>query len=334
MVPHKKLVIITDAWYPQVNGVVTTYSNLIQHIDNDVYDVEIIEPSQFSNINWPFYKEIKLSFCSVNKMKNIIKSLGQVWRFHIATEGPLGLCAKLALEDMKYKYTTAYHTKFPEYLESSYFIPKRFTQKYINWFHSKSRIVFVPSQSVADENPHWNTEILGKGFDKSYFKPRDYDTDWAKSDEKVLLYVGRVSKEKNIEDFCKLYLPHTKKVVVGNGPHKKALKKKYPDVQFVGYKFGSDLSYYYRSADVFVFPSRTDTFGIVILEAMACGTPVAAYPVTGCIDQIVNGVNGFTGFSLSNSVLKCFSLNRNTVTSSVTNYSWAKAANEFLRAIT
>jgi len=344
MVIKKRIVIISDAWYPQVNGVVITYTNIIQNIDHEIYDVELIEPSQFKTVRFPFYKEIELSICTKNRMKTILKSMEPVHRFHIATEGPLGVAAKRALDEMGIRYTTAYHTKFPEYLKTNWGFPLSISNAFFNWFHRKSRIVMVPSASVAKEKAHWNVQVSGKGYDEHFvfgkkLGPSDgllfWNDNWLNrfdytDQDKILLYVGRVSKEKGIEDFCKLHIPHTKKVVVGNGPDKKRLKKKYPDVEFVGYQFGKNLASYYRQADVFVFPSRTDTFGIVVLEAMACGTPVAAYPVTGPIDQIVNGVNGYTSQSLSNAVMKCFAISRETVYNSVKNISWKKSAEQFI----
>jgi glycosyltransferase involved in cell wall biosynthesis len=327
----KKIVIFTDAWYPQVNGVVTTYSNLVQHIDHNLYDVDVVEPSMFSTFNIPFYKEIQLSWCTQNRMREIIKDLGVVYRYHIATEGPIGYAAKTVLDSMGIGYTTAYHTKFPEYLERMMLIPHKLTKRYIDHFHKKSRFVFVPSKSVAEENSHWNTKIIGKGVGEQ-FTPRQNEKLYNK-DSKVLLYVGRVSSEKNVEDFCRIYIPGTHKIVVGNGPDKKRLKRKYPDVNFVGYKFGHELAQFYRSADVFIFPSKTDTFGNVILEAMACGTPVAAYDVTGPRDQITNGLNGYMGMSLTNAVNKCFALDRNKVYNSVTHLTWKNAANNFIEDI-
>lgn len=337
MVKKIKILIVTDAWYPQVNGVVTTYSNVIQNIDHSRYDVELIEPSQFKTIKLPFYKEIGLALVTRRQMRrkileNISGPIGdQEFRVHIATEGPLGYQARRVLEDLGIRYTTAYHTKFPEFIQKIAGIPTRFTRWYFDWFHKNSKFVLVQSHSVANEHPTWNTRIWGRGYDDNFFPSGANRYDLGARGKKVLLYVGRVSKEKSIEDFCSMKLPNTEKVVVGNGPLKSRLEKKYPDVKFVGYKFGSDLAEYYRSADVFVFPSRTDTFGIVILEAMACGTPVAAYPVTGPIDQIVNGVNGYTSQSLSNAVLKCFAIDRSDVYNSVKDISWEKTAHKFVK---
>jgi glycosyltransferase involved in cell wall biosynthesis len=335
----KKLVIITDAWYPQVNGVVTTYTNLIQNIDHDLYDVDVIEPSQFKTIPIPFYKEINLSIVTKKQMLHKIKeSIGnsEIFRIHIATEGPLGLQAKRVLDEARIRYSTAYHTKFPEFLNSMFKIPVKFTKWYFDWFHKDSKFVLVPSKSVVLENPKWKTKVMGRGYGKEFKfnvnrkQKLELDIDF---EEKKLLYVGRVSKEKSVEEFCKINIPHVKKCVIGNGPQKKYLKKRYPDVEFLGYKFGKELARGYSCADVFVFPSKTDTFGIVILEAMACGTPVASYDVTGPRDQIINGVNGYMSSSLTNAVIKCFNLDREKVYNSVKHISWKKTAEEFIRYI-
>jgi glycosyltransferase involved in cell wall biosynthesis len=329
----KKIIIITDAWYPQVNGVVTTYTNIIRNIDHDIYDVEVIEPSQFKTFRMPFYKEINLSIVTKKQILNKLKlAIGdsEVFRIHIATEGPLGLQAKRVLDSIRMRYTTAYHTKFPEFIQSMFKIPTKFTRWYFDWFHKNSKLILVPSNSVAKENPHWKTKVWGRGYDTSF---KFYDACDIVREEKVLLFVGRVSKEKNIEEFCKINIPNIKKIVVGNGPEKKKLSKKYPDVKFAGYKFGTELAEYYKNADVFVFPSKTDTYGIVILEAMACGTPVAAYDVTGPRDQIINGVNGYMSGSLTNAVIKCFNLSRVKVYNTVKDISWKNTAEKFTRII-
>ena len=337
MVKKTKILIVTDAWYPQVNGVVTTYSNVIQNIDHNLYDVELIEPSQFKTIKLPFYKEIGLALLTRKQMRRKILEYvpgpvgDEKFAIHIATEGPLGYQARRVLEDLGIRYTTAYHTKFPEFMQKIAGIPTKFTRWYFDWFHKDSKFVLVQSDSVANENPTWNTRIWGRGYDSNFFPTLQSRNDLGKHGKKVLLYVGRVSKEKSIEDFCSMRFPNTEKVVVGNGPLRKKLERKYPDVKFVGYKFGSDLADYYRSADVFVFPSKTDTYGIVIMEAMACGTPVAAYPVTGPKDQIINGVNGYTSQSLSNAVLKCFALDRKKVYDTVKDVSWEKTARKFIK---
>ena len=323
-----KIVIVTDAWEPQVNGVVTTYKNIIKNIDSN-YEVEIIHPGLFKNLALPFYKGIQVAFCSKKKMREMfLRHSGEV-KYHIATEGPLGLTARNVLVEAGIQYTSAYHTKFPEFIKAMYGIPVSFTKWYFDWFHKKSRYVMCSSASSAKENPSWNTVVLGKGYD-SHFKFNEK----VKNDTKTLLYVGRVSKEKNIEDFCKLpdqnYRYNYKKIVVGDGPDRKRLQKKYPHVSFVGYKFGEELAWYYKHSDVFVFPSKADTYGIVILEAMACGTPVAAYPVTGPIDQIIQGKNGSMSHHLHIAVQQCCLIDRKEVYQSVQNISWKNSATDFI----
>jgi glycosyltransferase involved in cell wall biosynthesis len=330
-----KIILITDAWDPQVNGVVTTYKNIIENLPADVI-VDVIHPGLFKGFNFPFYKEIKISFCSFGRMWDILYTYtlnankqGYNVYYHIATEGLLGLCAKRVLDKQSKTYTTAYHTKFPEFIEQMYKVPVKFTKWYFDWFHKKSKFVFCSSESNAKENCHWNSVVLDKGYSNIFkFKKQ------SPSFEKILLYVGRVSKEKNLEEFCKIDILHTRKVIVGQGPALKNLKEKYPEVEFVGYKFGEDLVNYYQTADVFVFPSKVDTFGNVILEAMACGTPVAGYPVTGPIDQIQNGVNGYFNDDLEFAAEMCLNLDRKEVYNTVKHKSWQKSAQTFIDYIT
>lgn len=337
-----KVILITDAWEPQVSGVVTTYKNIIANL-SDWMTVDVIHPGLFNSFKVPFYKEIPFSLCSYAKMFKMIEErdvhwhmLGYDTKYHIATEGILGLQAKRVLEKLGIKYTTAYHTKFPEFFKEMFGIPVMFTRWYFNWFHKNAKYVMCSSASNAKENSKWNSVVLGKGFDYHFRFSDKY-----RDNKVVLLYAGRVSKEKNLDAFCELDVSECVaptveviKVVVGDGPYKKKLQKKYPNIKFVGYKFGPELAQYYQSADVFVFPSKVDTFGIVILESMACGTPVAAYPVTGPIDQIQNGINGFVDEDLSTAV--CFALNidRGTVHMSVRYTNWKKSADEFLKYVT
>jgi glycosyltransferase involved in cell wall biosynthesis len=323
----KKIVLITDAWHPQINGVVTTYKNIIQNLPDDV-SIEIIHPGLFRTISVPGYKEIKLSLCSKKSMhKHLIQHPDAY--YHIATEGPLGLQAKRVLDKLKKKYTTAYHTKFPEMVQAIYKIPSGIIRTYLNWFHKKSKFVICNSRRSAEENKFKSYRVLGKGYDTHF-----QFADKTKNSTKVLLYVGRVSKEKNIEDFCNLKIKNTTKIVVGGGPHLEYLKDKFPLVNFVGYKTGKELAQYYKEADVTVFPSKTDTFGIVVLESMACGTPVAAYNVTGPIDQIINGFNGYCENNLELAVRRCFIVSRQTTYDSVKNISWEKTAIDFVKHIT
>jgi glycosyltransferase involved in cell wall biosynthesis len=330
-----KIIIITDAWTPQVNGVVTTYTNIINNLSENV-TVDVIQPSMFSNIDCPLYKDIKLPWCTDSMMRHILDTRTYSYNmqgydvyYHIATEGILGFKAKRVLDSCNKKYTTAYHTKFPEFFNEMYGIPVSWTKWYFDWFHSKSKVVMCSSQSNATENSHWNTVVLDKGYDnvyKFYNKPNKV--------HKTLLYVGRVSKEKNIEDFCNLDIHNASKIVVGDGPYLNTLKKRYPDIEFVGYKFGVELAGYYQHSDVLVFPSKVDTYGIVMLEAMACGTPCVGYNVTGPADQIKNGINGFVDEDLELAVEMCFDIDRTAVYNSVKNKSWKNSSEQFVKYVT
>jgi len=325
----KKIVLITDAWKPQVNGVVTTYTQIMKNLPDDIF-LDIIHPNMFRTFKIPGYKEIEIAICSYNRMRTILLDTVTFTEtyYHIATEGPLGWLAKRVLDNNNIAYTTAYHTKFPEFLSELYGIPAKFTKVYFDWFHKKSKTVFVPSNSVKKENPQWNATVLDRGYDDVF-----HPTERVKNNIPVLLYVGRVSLEKNIDAFCDINIGECKKIVVGDGPDRKRLESKYKDVEFVGYKFASDLASYYNMADVTVFPSVTDTFGVVILESMACGTPVAAYQVTGPVDQIVNGVNGYMSNDLEDSVMQCLNISRETTRSSVENKNWKLVANQFVNYI-
>ena len=330
-----KIILITDAWHPQVNGVVTTYTNIINNLPVDV-TVDIIEPSLFNGFNFPLYKNIKIPYCSQNKMKKILyekkvyyNNQGYDVRYHISTEGVLGYHARCILHKENIPYTTAYHTKFPEFLEIMYNIPVRYTSWYFDWFHKNSKYVLCSSYSNSIEHSDWNSVVLDKGYDSVYtFNNKKPST------HKTLLYVGRVSKEKNIDEFCELDILHTNKIVVGDGPYRKTLEKKYTDVEFVGYKFGVELAEYYRNSDVLVFPSTVDTYGIVMLEAMACGTPCAGYNVTGPKDQIKNGINGYTDTDLELAVEMALEVDRYSTYNSVKDKNWVHSANQFVGYIT
>jgi glycosyltransferase involved in cell wall biosynthesis len=335
LVATTTIILVTDAWHPQVNGVVTTYKNIISNIQPDIH-IEVIHPELFKNITVPFYNEVKIAFCSYFKMSALLtdntkkfQELGHEVYYHIATEGVLGLNAKKVLDNQKKLYTTAYHTKFPEFFKEILNIPICFTKWYFDWFHKKSKFVMCSSISSAEENSQWNTKVLGKGY-ANYFTFNDKKS----TDEKILLYVGRVSREKNIEEFCKLNIHNCKKIIIGDGPDLSRLKKKYPNIEFTGYKFKEELAEYYKKADVFVFPSKVDTYGIVMLEAMACGTPVAAFNVTGPKDQIINNVNGYISTDLELAVKKCFSIPRLQVANSVKNISWGKSSKDFVEFVT
>ena len=318
----RKILIVTDNLPEQINGVVTTYKNIEPFAARDGYTIDYIHPGRYSHIDCPKYNEVKLAY-----PKGLWKEIDSLSpdHIHIATEGPMGLYTRRYLSVRGISYNTAYHTKFPEGVKAILGIPEFITWPMIRWFHANSNAVLTTTKSMVEElQSHGfgdNVKPWTRGIDRDVFKPGPRNNQATKP---VMLNVGRVSAEKNLEGFYELDLLGTK-IQVGDGPKLEYYKKKYPDVHFVGAKRGKDLADYYRQADVFVFPSRWDTFGLVQIEAMACGTPVAAYPVQGPLDVIDQRVTGVMSDTLEYAVKKCLDLDRETVYSASTKWSWQRA---------
>lgn len=280
-----KIVIVSDAWHPQINGVVRTLERTIEELRGMGHEVAMVSPEPFYTIPCPTYPEIRLSLTTSSAVGAEIEKHNPD-HVHIATEATLGAAARTYCQAHKCVFTTSYHTRFPEYLNARFPIPISWTYAYLRRFHNSGNGCMVAT-------PTLNRDLTSHGFTKLVPWTRGVDSDLyhpAKRDDlgfegPIQLYVGRVAVEKNIEAFLETKIDGTK-VIVGDGPARLDLEKKYPDAKFVGAKFGEDLARYYASADVFVFPSKTDTFGIVMLEALASGVPVAAYPVMGPIDVI------------------------------------------------
>jgi len=318
----KKILIITDNLPDQINGVVTTYKNIEACALRDGYTVDYLHPGWFSYIDCPKYNEVKLSY-----PRNMGKKIAQINPdyIHIATEGPLGVWARKYLSICGIRHNTAYHTKFPEGLKKLFGIPESWTWRFVRWFHKHSGRVLTTTDSMVTElKVHgFGGEVIPwtRGVDREIFSPdlREETT------SKYLLCVARVSKEKSLEDFFELDYPGYLKIMVGDGPMLETYKKKYPDVHFTGAKRGKELAKYYANAEVFVFPSRWETFGIVMIEAMACGTPVAAYPCQGPEDVIDQGVTGFMNENLEDAVTACLQLNRGYVVMGSNRWTWEKA---------
>lgn len=331
-----KILIVTDAWHPQVNGVVRTLDEVGKELVKMGHEVSYITPDLFSTIPTPSYPEIRLAV-NVWKVPTMIRE-ARADVVHIATEGPLGATARMYCAIKKIPFTTSYHTKMPEYVHMRYpFIPESFMYAYMKWLHKPSRAILVTTDSMKRElTEHGfknNLVVWSRGVNYDVFNDVGHINH---DDTKVLLYVGRVSVEKNIEAFLDVKVNDVVKIVVGDGPKQYVdqLKAKYKDVPFVGYKTGNELAHFVKNADVFVFPSKSDTFGIVMIEATACGTPVAAYPVTGPIDFIVNDVNGYMDDDLSFAIQKCLHVNRNKCADyTKQNYSWKRCAEIFLEVL-
>jgi glycosyltransferase involved in cell wall biosynthesis len=325
----KTVLIITDNLPDQINGVVTTYKNIETIARNDGYHFVYIDPREFRHVGLFVYPEVKLAW--VRKIGKKIRKI-QPNHIHIATEGPIGLAAKVWCDRKKFSYTTSYHTRFPEAIKKLLGIPEFITWSYIRWFHKKSSTVFTTTETMVGElkEHKFHSEVIpwSSGVDREIF-----NTDAATEDltgcYPVLLCVSRISKEKNLEDFCSLEYPGATKILVGDGPHRKELEKNYPDVVFTGFKTGKELAKYYANADVFVFPSRWETFGIVMIEAMACGTPVAAYPEDGPLDVIEEGKTGYTDKDLRTAIHRCLGINRNKVLKHSAKWSWENCWNIF-----
>jgi glycosyltransferase involved in cell wall biosynthesis len=316
---RKKILIVTDNLKDQINGVVSTFKNIEICADSDGYDFVYIDPGQFSYIDCPGYDEVKIAW-----PRGIGKRIEEINpdHIHIATEGPVGLAARLWCDMNGYFYNTSYHTKFPEFLYTLYNIPIGLTYRYVRWFHKHSGRVLTTTNSMVEEleSRGFRSDIIPwtRGVDRDALKPTIYHT---KNARPIVLYVGRVSKEKNLEQLCTLQNKYVI-IIVGDGPHRKELEEKYKKVKFVGYKKGTELANYYMSADVFCFPSINDTFGIVMIESLSVGTPVAAYDVTGPKDIITSGINGYIGSDLSDSIDKCLSLNRKLVKQTSKQWTW------------
>lgn len=324
-----KLLIISDAWEPQINGVVTTYRNMRRELEQLGLETEIIHPGLFRHVPCPGYAEIPLTVNPWRVGALIEKNRADF--IHLAVEGPLGLAAKRYLDKRNINYTSSFHTRFPEYINERFpFIPVSPGYRFMRWFHANSSKILVTTPGMKQDLEQYGFDrmtIWGRGVDTDIFKPNGKTR--LNPEYPTFLYAGRIATEKNIEAFLRLDLPG-RKVVVGDGPSRPALAKKYPGVQFLGYKYGAELAEQYANADVFVFPSKTDTFGLVMLEAMACGTPVAAYPVPGPIDVVTPGVTGILGEDLQFAALEALRLKRADCRTHALTRSWRACAQVML----
>ena len=297
-----RILIATDAWHPQISGVVRTLDTTASLLREWGHVVEIIEPSAYTSFPVPFYPEIP--FC----LPRPGRIFERVWKFrpdhiHISTEGSLGLWVRSLCKRMGWQFTTSYHTRFPEYLNHLANVPEAITYQFLKWFHCRSSSMMVATPSLERELiDRGFTPMIrrwSRGVDLDIFRPRPkVETGYKRP---VLLYVGRVSHEKGVDDFLKLKTPGTK-FVVGDGPARTTLERQYPDAVFFGYRKGQELGEIYAAADLFVFPSRTDTFGVVVIEALASGLPVAAYPVTGPADILTSEKFGALDHDLGKAV--------------------------------
>jgi len=318
---QKTILIVTDNLPEQINGVVTTYKNIEACAVRDNYRVVYIDPRRFRYVDCPGYNEVKIAF--PRKVGQILQEINPD-HIHIATEGPIGLRVRQYLDKHNYRYNTAYHTKFPEGLRALFGIPEAITWPLVRWFHKHSGKVLTTTETMVQElrDHGFDGDVIPwtRGVDRTIFKPGEKSP----SVNYIMVCVSRVSKEKNLEDFFNLDYPG-RKIMVGDGPMLEEYKAQYPNVEFVGAKRGQELGDYYRMADVFVFPSRWETFGLVMIEAMACGTPVAAYPCQGPLDVIDEGVTGCMNDELKQAVKDALMLSRNLVYQGSQRWTWERA---------
>jgi len=326
-----KIAIVSDAWEPQVNGVVRTLRTVAEELRKAGHIVEVFGPDRFRTIPCPTYPEIRLAIFPGRRLRKLLRDF-QPDAVHVATEGPLGLAARSVAKKLYWPFTTSFHTKFAEYVNARTKLPLIWSYAFLRWFHNGAARVMVATPSLEDE-------LRGHGFKNLVRWSRGADLDLFKPREPVILdlprpifaYVGRVAVEKNIGAFLEADLPGSK-LVVGDGPQRAELEKKYPNATFVGAKFGEELAQHYCAADVFVFPSRTDTFGLVVLEALACGVPVAAYPVTGPRDVLAEAAQpvGALHEDIATAAIAALACDRAACRTHAEKFSWGASAGQFL----
>ncbi len=322
------MVLVTDAWEPQVNGVVHSLGHICRILRAADDKVTVIHPGLFRTVPCPTYAEIRLAVTTPGRIGRMIEDAAPDV-VHISTEGPLGRSARRHCLRTGRGFTTSYHTRFPEYVSARFPIPESWLYEIVRRFHNDGLGCMVATASLRDELAARGFENLmhwPRGVDPELFKPTDKKA--CRFERPIFLNVGRVAVEKNIEAFASLEVPGTK-VVVGDGPALDELRRAFPDVRFLGQKRGSDLSRAYAEADVFVFPSLTDTFGNVLLEAMASGLPVAAYPVTGPKDVVLDPRAGVLDDDLQRAALAALKLKAEDARAYALTYSWENSARIF-----
>jgi len=327
-----KLLIVTDAWTPQTNGVVRCLQSVGLELVRQGIDVKYLTPERFWKVPLPTYPEIQLALAPPRAVGDYINHHFPD-HIHIATEGPLGFQARLHCDAERFAFTTSYHTRFAEYLALRVpvapDIPTGLSYAYLRWFHGGAAATLVPTKSVADDlerRDFANLKVWSRGVDRALFSPGP-KTCFADLPGPHLLYVGRVAVEKNVEAFLDLDVPGSK-IVVGQGPQLEALRAAYPDCHFMGQKTGAELAEIYRSADVFVFPSKTDTFGNVMIEALASGLPVAAYPVMGPVDVLTDPRAGAMDADLATAVRRALTLDRSDAAAHAQKFNWSHCARQ------
>lgn len=327
-----RILIATDAWHPQVNGVVRTLTTMAEAARSLGADIVFLTPQSFRTFALPSYPDLRLALPGATKIARLIAEANPD-NIHIATEGPIGLAVRRYCRKRGIPFTTSFHTRFPEYISARVPIPESWVWAGLRRFHAASRAVMAATPALATElrmRGFRNVVLWPRGVDTQLFHPRDVDLGWSRP---VFLSVGRVAVEKNLEAFLSIGLPGTK-VIVGDGPARATLQRIYPDAVFLGALQGEELARTYAAADVFVFPSRTDTYGLVLLEALASGVPVAAFPVTGPRDVVGNSPVAVLSEDLRSACLSALTIPAEACLEFVARHTWEASARKFIENIT
>lgn len=328
-----RLLIATDAWLPQINGVVRTFSTLVGKLSEAGHDVRLLTPETFPTLPCPSYPEIRLAVCRPKTVSAAIEAFAPE-AIHIATEGPLGWAVRRHCLRRRLPFSTSFHTRFPEYIQARWRVPLAWSYRFVRTFHAPATHVMVATASIEQElaaRGFRNISRWTRGVDTGLFRPRPKNL--YALPRPVSLYVGRIAVEKSVEDFLRLDLPGSK-VLIGDGPMRTSLAQRYPQAHFLGAKTGEDLAAHYAAADVFVFPSRTDTFGLVLLEALASGVPVAAYPVPGPLDVVGDSGAGCLDENLATAVTEALAVPAERCRARAEAFSWDNSVRQFLANVT
>jgi glycosyltransferase involved in cell wall biosynthesis len=326
-----RIVVATDAWHPQVNGVVRTLTMMARSAKSLGVEVSFLTPQSFRTVAMPSYPDLRVALPNAAKIARLVAD-ARPDSVHIATEGPIGLAVRRYCHKRGLPFTTSFHTRFPEYISARLPIPESWSWSALRWFHGASQAVMAATPALAGElrgRGFRNVVLWPRGVDTQLFHPRAGDSGLPRP---IFLSVGRVAVEKNLEAFLELDLPGTK-VVVGDGPARMALERKYPRAVFPGARHGEALAEAYATADVFVFPSKTDTFGLVLLEALASGVPVAAFPVTGPRDVIGKTEVGVLSEDLRSACLSALTISPQACLEFAARHTWEASARAFVNNI-
>jgi len=325
----KSLLLITDAWHPQVNGVVRAYENMRTRLPARGITMEVVHPGLFKTMPLPFYPELRVAMFPKRRLRTLIAKHSPD-HIHIAAEGPLGWAARSLCKELNLRYTTTYHTHLQRHLDARVRGFRWLAEAFLRRFHSRAAHTMVATRTLEEE-------CRAMGFSKVVHWPLGVDTDlFVPSNEPhtlekpVYLFFSRLAPEKGADEFLTLKLPGTK-LVVGDGPERARLQRRYKDALFVGYKYGKELAEWIARADVLVFPSRTETFGLAIVEALSCGVPVAAHNEPGPADIITHGVDGYLSEDLEEAIRACLTLDRTKCREKAMRYSWEVSADTFVK---